>query len=50
MVRRRLAERPDAARALAILEGEETSDQALGRIFGEELPSGLVFGEASPAL
>jgi len=25
-----------------VLEGEEEDDRALGRIFGEELPSGLV--------
>ncbi|MCC7499501.1 MAG: Hsp70 family protein [Bryobacterales bacterium] len=47
LVRRRLSERADATRSLAILEGDEASDQALGRIFGEELPSGLVFGAAS---
>jgi hypothetical protein len=50
LIRRRLAELPDSARALAILEGEEASEQALGRMFGEELPSGLVFGESSAAL
>jgi len=27
---------------LAVLDGEEEDDSALGRIFGEELPSGLV--------
>jgi hypothetical protein len=27
---------------LAVLEGEEEDDRTLGRIFGEELPSGLV--------
>jgi hypothetical protein len=32
---------PHAARLAAILEGEE-DDSAMGRIFGEELPSGLV--------
>ncbi|MCX6620498.1 MAG: molecular chaperone DnaK, partial [Acidobacteria bacterium] len=47
LVRRRLSESPETARALAIFEGEEASDQALGRIYGAELPSGLVFGEAS---
>ena len=28
-----------------MLEGEEEDDRALGRIFGEELPSGLVLVE-----
>jgi molecular chaperone DnaK (HSP70) len=43
LVRRRLADAPDSDRLLAMLDGEETRDlQALGRIFGEELPSGLV--------
>jgi hypothetical protein len=32
---------------LAILEGEEEDERALGRIFGEELPSGLVM-ESQP--
>ncbi len=31
-----------AERLLAIFEGEEEDDRALGRIFGEDLPSGLV--------
>jgi hypothetical protein len=34
---------PHADRYLAVLDGdEERDDRALGRIFGEELPSGLV--------
>ena len=33
---------PHAERLLAVLDGEEEDDRALGRIFGEELPSGLV--------
>jgi hypothetical protein len=41
-VGRRLETLPRAARLLAALEGEE-DETALGRIFGEELPSGLVF-------
>jgi len=42
-VRKRLESMPRAERLLAILEGEEERDErALGRIFGEELPSGLV--------
>lgn len=41
-VRRKLEASPHADRLLAIFEGEERDDSALGRIFGEELPSGLV--------
>jgi molecular chaperone DnaK (HSP70) len=45
-VRRKLEKMPHAERYLAVLEGEEERDeQALGRIFGEELPSGLVLVE-----
>jgi hypothetical protein len=40
-VSRKLQTLPHAARLAAVLEGEE-DDSALGRIFGEELPSGLV--------
>jgi len=40
-VRSKLEGMPNASRLLAILDGEE-DDQMLGRIFGEELPSGLV--------
>jgi hypothetical protein len=40
-VSRKLQTLPHAARLAAVLEGEE-NDSALGRIFGEELPSGLV--------
>ena len=36
---------PHAERLLAIFEGEEADEGALGRIFGEELPSGLVLAE-----
>jgi molecular chaperone DnaK (HSP70) len=46
-IRRKLEALPNAGRFLAILDGEEErSDQALGRIFGEELPSGLVLDSA----
>jgi hypothetical protein len=45
-VRRKLEKQPLAERLLAILDGEEEDDRALGRIFGEELPSGLVLVEA----
>jgi molecular chaperone DnaK (HSP70) len=42
-IRRKLASLPHADRYLSVLEGEEElDDRALGRIFGEELPSGLV--------
>src|SRR5579862_3754781 len=42
-VRRKLEHLPRAERYLAVLEAEEArDDQALGHIFGEELPSGLV--------
>ena len=47
-VRKRLESLPHADRFLAVLEGEEERDErALGRIFGEELPSGLVLGAGS---
>jgi molecular chaperone DnaK (HSP70) len=43
-VRQAVAKRPDAERLLAVLEGEEALDSGtLDRMFGEELPSGLVF-------
>ncbi len=41
-VKRKLEALPHSERLLAMLEGEEEDDRALGRIFGEELPSGLV--------
>jgi hypothetical protein len=41
-VRSRLQSMPHADRLLAVMEGEEEDDRTLGRIFGEELPSGLV--------
>ena len=44
-VRRTLESMPHAERLLAVLEGEGADDRALGRIFGEELPSGLVLME-----
>ena len=45
-VKRKLEALPHAERLLSVLEGEEEDEQALGRIFGEELPSGLVLVEA----
>jgi hypothetical protein len=44
-VRRKLESMPHAERLLAVLEGEAEDDRTLGRIFGEELPSGLVVVE-----
>jgi hypothetical protein len=49
-VRRALSARPEADRLLAVLEGEEDLDAgALDRMFGEELPSGLVVDEGTGA-
>jgi molecular chaperone DnaK (HSP70) len=46
-VRRAIAEKPDADRLAAILDGEEALDSGtLDRMFGEELPSGLVVAGA----
>jgi molecular chaperone DnaK (HSP70) len=47
-VRAKLASMPHAERLLAVLNGEEEDDRALGRIFGEELPSGLVLVSEAP--
>jgi molecular chaperone DnaK (HSP70) len=45
-VRRRLESMADTDRLMAILDGEgERDEQTLDRIFGEELPSGLVLSE-----
>jgi hypothetical protein len=47
-VRRKLEHLPHAERYLAVLDGdEERDDRTLDRIFGEELPSGLVVAESS---
>jgi hypothetical protein len=44
LVRRNLAQHADAPRLLALLEAEGGRDlDQMGRMFGEELPSGLVF-------
>ncbi len=44
LIRKRLEESPNAERLLAALEaGGERDLASLGRVFGEELPSGLVF-------
>jgi molecular chaperone DnaK (HSP70) len=41
-IRARLQALPNSDRLLAVFEGEEEDERTLGRIFGEELPSGLV--------
>jgi hypothetical protein len=50
-VRRKLEQLPHAERYLEVLEGRDERDEhALGRIFGEELPSGLVLAtDSAPA-
>src|SRR5262249_20907606 len=49
-IRAKLQSAPHADRLLAMFEGEEAEEGALGRIFGEELPSGLVLAqEPEPA-
>ena len=47
-VRAKLQTLPHADRLLAVLEGEEEDERTLGRIFGEELPSGLVLAQELP--
>jgi molecular chaperone DnaK (HSP70) len=49
-IRRKLESLPHAERLLAVFEGEEEDETALGRIFGEELPSGLVLVQAPEAV
>ncbi len=44
-IRGKLEAMPNAARQLAVLDGEAEDDRALCRIFGEELPSGLVLAK-----
>ena len=44
-IRGKLEAMPHGGRLLAVLDGEAEDDRALGRIFGEELPSGLVLAE-----
>ena len=49
-VRRALQQRPQAEPLLALLDGEQPRDLAmLGRLYGEELPSGLVLAEVAEA-
>jgi len=50
-IQRKLETMPHADRLLAVFEGEEQDDATLGKIFGEELPSGLVLetGDTQPA-
>jgi hypothetical protein len=42
LVRAKLQTLPNSDRLLAVFNGDEEDDRTLGRIFGEELPSGLV--------
>jgi hypothetical protein len=50
LVHRELAKRPEAERLLAIFESEEAEGlEAMGRVFGEELPSGLVLETSESA-
>jgi len=47
-MRQKLTTQPRSAQLLAIFDGEEARDErALGRIFGEELPSGLVLSQTA---
>jgi molecular chaperone DnaK (HSP70) len=46
-VRSKIQTLPHSDRLLAVLDGEEEDDGTLGRIFGEELPSGLVLAESA---
>jgi hypothetical protein len=48
-VRSKLGTLAHAVRLLAVLDGEEEDEGTLGRIFGEELPSGLVLVESPTA-
>ncbi|MFZ0934106.1 MAG: hypothetical protein WA015_07310, partial [Bryobacteraceae bacterium] len=45
-IRGKLQTMPNSARLLAVFDGEADDDRGLGRIFGEELPSGLVLAKA----
>jgi len=45
LVEGKLTSAPNSERLLAVFAGEEEDDRTLGRIFGEELPSGLVLAE-----
>jgi hypothetical protein len=45
IVRAKLQTLPHSDRLLAVLEGDEEDDRTLGRIFGEDLPSGLILSE-----
>ena len=46
-IKRKLQGMAHADRLLAVFEGEEEDDRTLGRIFGEDLPSGLVLAQAA---
>ncbi len=45
-IRGKLEAMPNSAHLLAVFDGEADDDRGLGRIFGEELPSGLVLAKA----
>jgi hypothetical protein len=46
-IKRKLQGAAHADRLLAVFEGDAEDDTTLGRIFGEELPSGLVLAESA---
>jgi len=46
-IKRKLQGMAHADRYLAVFEGEAEDDRTLGRIFGEDLPSGLVLAETT---
>jgi hypothetical protein len=47
MIRRSVEDDPASGRLLAALEGEQpVGESEFSRIFGEELPGGLVFGDS----
>ena len=49
-LRTELRRRPDGEKWLSVLEGEGGKDlDAMGRVFGEELPAGLVLGSGTVA-
>lgn len=50
LVRSAISASPDAGKLLAILDGEQGHDlESMARVFGEELPSGLVLTSVEPA-
>jgi hypothetical protein len=49
IARRAIEKDKDAAKHMAVFEGRARDDASLSRIFGEDLPSGLVIRSAAPA-